>query len=158
MEHTYHHHPRHGSHAPEKKKDLFRLSVAATLHCLLGCGLGEVAGMALAAWLGLAMVPSMALAVLLGFIFGLGLGVLPLVRKKFSVSKALKIVIVAEGLSIVVMETFEVLTQVLIPGVMEAGLDDGIFWLGMGAALLAGFLAALPVNYIMIRRGVRHSH
>lgn len=66
--------------------------------------------------------------------------------------------ILAEGLSIAVMEAFEVWTQVMIPGVMEAGLADGIFWIGMVAGLAAGFVAALPVNYILIRRGVRHQH
>lgn len=130
----------------------------ATLHCLLGCGIGEVIGMILAVWLGLTMVSSMVLAVVLGFIFGLALGVRPLLKKHFTFRKALRTVIVAEGISIVVMEAFEVLTQVVIPGVMHAGLDEGIFWIGMGAALMVGFIAALPVNYVMIKRGVRHVH
>jgi len=125
---------------------------------LLGCGLGEVFGMVLATWLGLGMTQSMILAVVLGFVFGLALGILPLLKRKFTVSKALKTVILAEGLSIAVMEFFEVLVQVKIPGVMESGLSEPLFWAGMLAGLAAGFLAALPVNYIMIRRGVRHQH
>ena len=65
---------------------------------------------------------------------------------------------IGEGLSIAVMEAFEVLTKVMIPGVMEASLSVSIFWLGMLAALAVGFIAALPVNYFMIKRGVRHQH
>ncbi len=57
-----------------------------------------------------------------------------------------------------VMETFEVLVQVYSPGVMDAGLTDGIFWLGMLLGLIAGFIAAFPVNYIFIKRGYRHQH
>jgi hypothetical protein len=135
-----------------------KLAVSATLHCLVGCGIGEVIGMVVATYLGMSMVSSMILAILLGFVFGFALGIIPLLRKGFSFSRSLKIVLVAEGLSIAVMEAFEVLTQVFIPGVMEATLTDGIFWLGMAAALVVGFMAALPVNYFMIKRGVRHQH
>ena len=135
-----------------------KLAISATLHCLLGCGIGEVVGMIIATYLGLSMAASMALAILLGFVFGFALGIVPFIRKGISLAQSLKIVLVAEGLSIAVMEAFEVFTQWLIPGVMEAQLSDGIFWLGMGAALVVGFIAALPVNYFLIKRGVRHQH
>lgn len=50
------------------------------------------------------------------------------------------------------------LAEVYIPGVMEAGLGEGIFWLGMLAALAAGFAAAFPVNLILVKNGIRHRH
>jgi putative flippase GtrA len=75
-----------------------------------------------------------------------------------NLKKAMKLVVAGEGLSIAVMEMFEVLLQVLIPGVMTAHLTDGIFWIGMIVSLAVGFIAALPVNYVMIRKGVRHIH
>ncbi len=56
------------------------------------------------------------------------------------------------------METAEVLVEVYTPGVMSAGLTSGIFWMGMTLALIAGFLAAYPVNYIMVKKGIRHQH
>ena len=56
------------------------------------------------------------------------------------------------------METAEVLVQVYTPGVMEAGLNQPIFWYGMLFALIAGFAAALPVNVVLIGRGIRHQH
>ncbi len=56
------------------------------------------------------------------------------------------------------METAEVLIQVYTPGVMDAGLSSGIFWLGMGFALVAGYAAAFPVNYILVGKGIRHTH
>ena len=55
------------------------------------------------------------------------------------------------------METVEVLVQVYTPGVMEAHLTDGIFWIGMFLGLIAGFAAAFPVNYLLVKKGVRHA-
>ena len=160
MEHTQQHHENIPSKSGTTASDetIMKLAISATLHCLLGCGIGEVAGMIIATYLGLSMVSSMILAISLGFVFGFAFGMIALVRKRFTFSQVFKIVLVAEGLSIAVMEAFEVFTQLAIPGVMEAGLSDGIFWLGMVAALIVGFIAALPVNYYMIKRGVRHQH
>lgn len=150
----------HAKKHDEKLKSInhFKLSLEATFHCLIGCGLGEIAGMIIAAALNMGMTSSMVLAIILGFVGGLGLGVIPLLKNGFTFGNAIKTVILAEGLSIAVMETFEVGTQVLMPGVMEAGLTDGLFWLGMLAGLIAGFVAAFPVNYVMIKKGVRHQH
>ncbi|MBK9096574.1 MAG: DUF4396 domain-containing protein [bacterium] len=166
MDHSIHsrHHMMHiadsrtEKHLDNKTQSTFRLAVSATLHCLIGCGIGEVLGVIIGTAFGLDMITTMIIAVILGFIGGLVLGIVPLIRASFTFRNALKTVIVAEGLSIVVMEAFEVLTQVLIPGVMEAGLSEPIFWYGMIAALTVGFIAALPVNYIMIKKGVRHQH
>ena len=141
-----------------EKDSNFKLAISATLHCLLGCGIGEVLGMILGAYFGWGMIDTMIVAITLGFVFGFLLGMIPLLRKRFSIKDAFKIVFAAEFISIVVMEAFEVGTQLIIPGVMEAGLADSIFWIGMLAALAVGFIAALPVNYHMIKRGVRHQH
>lgn len=161
VSHTSHH--VHGKNAQEEilKSDEHspaRLAVIATLHCLLGCGIGEVAGIVIGTYLGWGMVATMVLAISLGFVFGFLLGVIPLLRKGFSMAGAFKIVFAAEFLSIAVMEAFEAGTQLIIPGVMQAGLNDAIFWLGMLAALAVGFVAAFPVNYYLIKRGVRHQH
>ena len=159
MEHTHHHeHSQQVASTVNSKKENMKLAISATMHCLLGCGIGEVVGMIIATYLGFSMINAMILAVSLGFVFGFGLGIIPFLKKGLSFTQSIKIVLVAEGLSITVMEAFEVFTQLMIPGVMTASLTDGIFWLGMGAALFIGFIAALPVNYYMIKRGVRHQH
>jgi len=100
----------------------------------------------------------MVLAVVLGFIFGFIFGLRPLLRAGYDFPRALHQVFIAETLSIVVMETTEVLVQVYTPGVMEAGLLSWIFWLGMALALVAGYAAAFPVNYVLVGRGIRHIH
>ena len=156
-------HSGHGSHAGHKDtaitgKERLRLTTSTTVHCLLGCGLGEVAGRIIGTALGLGNVKTIVLAILLGFFFGFLLGIVPLLRAGFSFGRALRQVFIAESLSIAVMETAEVLVQVYTPGVMEAGLSSAIFWIGIGLSLIAGFIAAWPINYFLIGRGIRHQH
>jgi hypothetical protein len=117
-----------------------------------------VLGMVIAVPLNMDNHSSMILAIVLGFIGGFALGIVPLRRAGFSWKQAFRQVLAAEGLSIAVMETFEVIVQVYTPGVMEAGLGDLIFWEGMVLGLIAGFIAAYPVNYVFVKRGVRHLH
>jgi hypothetical protein len=136
----------------------WKLAFSATVHCLIGCGLGEVLGMIIGTWLHMSNTDTMILAIILGFVFGFAFGMIPLLKARFSLKRAFRQVLIAEGLSIAVMETVEVLVQVYTPGVMDAHLQDWIFWKGMLLGLLAGFIAAYPVNYLFIRKGVRHLH
>ena len=152
-----HHGHSHGEDVLDKASHL-RLSHSATLHCLLGCGIGEVVGVIIGTALALSNIRTLVLAVILGFIFGFALGMRPLLRAGFDFSRALRQVFIVESLSIAVMETAEVLVQVYTPGVMDAGLSSGIFWLGMGFALVAGYAAAFPVNYLLVGKGIRHIH
>ncbi len=145
------------AHDPDKASQL-SLAHSATWHCLMGCGLGEVLGVVIGTALGLSNIDTLILAVILGFVFGFVFGMQPLLRAGFDFSKALRQVFIAETLSIVVMETTEVLIQVYTPGVMEAGLLSWIFWAGMGLALIAGYMAAFPVNYVLVGKGIRHIH
>jgi hypothetical protein len=145
------HQPNHDHRANRKhgapNASHTRLAFSATLHCLLGCGLGEVGGMVIGTALHWDNVSQIVLAVVLGFIGGFALGIIPLLRAGFPFRRAFKQVLIAEGLSIAVMETAEVLTQVYTPGVMHAHVTDAVFWMGMGLGLVAGFIAAFPVNY-----------
>jgi hypothetical protein len=141
-----------------RKESIWKSAVSATIHCLIVCGIGEVVGMMVASYTGMTVTGSLVLSIVMGFFFGFALGILPMVRKGVSVVKSLKIVLVAEGLSIAVMETFEALTESIVPRVMTATLWDGLFCQGTAASLVAGFTAALPVNYYLIKRGIRHHH
>jgi hypothetical protein len=135
-----------------------RLATSATIHCLAGCGLGEVLGVIIGVALGFTRLGTITLAVSLGFVFGFALGLIPLFRAGFTTKDAFRQVLIAEGLSIAVMETTEVLVEVYTPGVMESGLSSPLFWFGMGLALTAGFIAAWPVNYWLVGKGIRHLH
>jgi hypothetical protein len=116
--------------------------------------LGVIIGTALE----LPIMNTMILAVVLGFVFGFIFGLRPLLRAGYDFRRAVRQVFIAETLSIVVMEATQVLVQVFTPGVMQAGLLSWIFWLGMGLALVAGYIAAFPVNYVLVGKGIRHVH
>ena len=154
MEEHNHGHEHHEVDAipPSKAK----LAFSATLHCLLGCGIGEVVGIIIGTALLWTNVNTLILAVALGFVFGFALGIRPYLKAGFNLKKAFKIVHIAEGLSIAVMETAEVLVEVYTPGVMAAGLQSWLFWVGMLLALTAGFIAAYPVNFILISKNIKY--
>ena len=145
------------AHLPDNASQL-SLAHSATWHCLMGCGLGEVVGFIIGTALELPIVQTMVLALSLGFVFGFIFGLRPLLRAGYDFRRAVRQVFIAETLSIVVMEATQVLVQVFTPGVMQAGLLSWIFWLGMGLALVAGYIAAFPVNYVLVGKGIRHVH
>jgi len=154
MEHIHAHHGFKSSGEISRA----RLTASATAHCLMGCGLGEIVGVVIGTALALSITQTIILAVTLGFVFGFALGLIPLMRANLGWKHSIKQVLVAEGLSIAVMETAEVLVEVYTPGVMSAGLLSPLFWGGMILALAAGFIAAYPVNYWLIGRGLKHCH
>lgn len=148
----------HGHDGQAKEPSQAKLAFSATLHCLLGCGIGEVIGVVIGTALLMTTVNTLILAVGLGFVFGFMLGIIPLLKAGFDLKRAFNTVLIAEGLSIAVMEATEVLVEVYTPGVMEAGLTSWIFWAGMLLAMTAGFIAAYPVNYYLVGKGIRHHH
>lgn len=140
------------------KTSNFNLAVSATAHCLTGCGLGEVSGFFIGTVLGLSYLTSIVVGILAGFIFGYILGILPLLRANITLKHATHIVFATEFLSFVVMEIGEVLIEIFFPGMKRAGLKNLTYWIGLSVALATGFIAAFPVNFILVSRGVRHQH
>ena len=133
------------------------MAAYATLHCLTGCAIGEIAGLMIGTAMGLSNAVTIALAVVLAFLFGYALSTLPLIQAGLGFFAALSVVFAADTLSIAVMETVDNLVMALIPGAMDAGLVNPIFWLGMMIALTAAFIAAFPVNRYLIDKGKGHA-
>ena len=107
----------------------------ATLHCLTGCAIGEVLGMALATWWGWPDLPSIALAVALAFFFGYLLTFLSVRRAGLTVADAVRAALAADTVSILVMEIVDNGFLLAVPGAMEAGLASGLFWWALALAL-----------------------
>ena len=92
-----------GMHVHEAPS-LNRLALQATVHCLTGCGIGEVLGLAIATQLGWHDLPSIVLAIVLAFVFGYGLTLRSVLGSGISIGDALRIAFAADTISIIVME------------------------------------------------------
>jgi hypothetical protein len=137
--------------------NLNALSFSATVHCLTGCAIGEVAGLAIGTALGLSNLSTIVLAVVLAFFFGYGLTSLPLLRSGMPLGEVVPIAFASDTLSIATMEIVDNLIVLTIPGAMDAGLDSLLFWGSLAFALLVAGLIAWPVNRWLIARGKGHA-
>lgn len=148
-----------GSAAPETGHgaSLTRTAVTATAHCLTGCAIGEVLGLALGTWWGWDDGPTIALAIGLAFVFGYAMTVGPLLRAGLGFRRAVRISLLADTLSIVTMEIVDNAILLLIPGAMAAGLRDPLFWASLAVALGVAFIVTVPVNRWLIARGRGHA-
>lgn len=135
----------------------WRTAVQATLHCLTGCAIGEVLGMVIGTGLGWSNGQTIVLAVVLAFIFGYALTMRPLLRSGLALAAAVKLALAADTISIAVMEIVDNLIMLGVPGAMDAGLGNWIFWAALAFALGVAFLVALPINRWMISRGRGHA-
>ena len=152
-----HHDMRHDMHEGHETHATTSMAVSATLHCLTGCAIGEILGLMIGTAVGLGTGWTIALAVGLAFLFGYALSTLPLVKVGLGVGAALSIVLAADTLSIATMEVVDNLVMAVIPGAMDAGLVNPVFWIGMSIALTVAFFVALPVNLYLLRRGKGHA-
>lgn len=148
----------HDHHAlPTHGRALTAVALSATLHCLTGCAIGEVAGMAIGTAFGLSDLATIALAVALAFLFGYTLTSLPLLRAGFALSAVIPIALASDTFSIAVMEVVDNAVMVAVPGAMEAGLGDLLFWGALSFALAVAGAVAVPVNRWLIARGRGHA-
>jgi hypothetical protein len=133
------------------------MAASATLHCLTGCAIGEIVGLIIGTALALSNVTTIVLAIALAFLFGYSLSTLPLLKAGLALGTALSVVLAADTLSILTMEIVDNAVMAIIPGAMNAGLVNPIFWVGMIISLSAAFLAAFPVNRYLLQRGRGHA-
>jgi hypothetical protein len=153
-------HAEHGGHAhhelPTSGRELTGVAISATLHCLTGCAIGEIAGMAIGTALGFSNVGTVALSVLLAFVFGYSLTSLPLLRAGLALAVVIPIALASDTFSIATMEIVDNGVVVAVPGAMNAGLGTLLFWGSLAFSLAVAFVAAVPVNRWLIARGKGH--
>ena len=148
-------HAHHGNVAGSA----WRVSAQATLHCLTGCVIGEAAGLAIGVTLGLPVWLTITLATLLSYVSGFTLGVLPVMNnRRTSFRNAIRIIWFGEAVSIAVMELVMNLVDYRMGGMGAQSALSWMFWRGLIFAVPAGFLAAWPVNYWLIRRELKACH
>jgi Domain of unknown function (DUF4396) len=136
---------------------LTRTAITATLHCLTGCAIGEVLGMVIGTGLGWGNVATIAISVALAFFFGYLLTITPVLRSGLRLSAAVKVALAADTVSILVMELVDNGVILAVPRAIDAGLDDLLFWASLAFSLVVAFIVTVPVNRLMISRGLGHA-
>jgi hypothetical protein len=142
---------------PTAGRELDAVALSATLHCLTGCALGEVTGLIIATALGLSNASSIVLATLLAFLFGYSFTSWPLLRAGLALSAVIPLALASDTLSILTMEIVDNAIVVAIPGAMDAGLGDILFWGCLAFALVIAGAFAFPVNRRLIALGKGHA-
>lgn len=138
-------------------QSLNQIAFSATIHCLAGCGIGEVLGMVIGTALGWSAIATITLAVFLAFLIGYSFTVLPLLRTGMAFGAVLSLAFAADTVSITVMEIIDNLVMVLIPGAMDAGLASPLFWGSLAFSLVVAGVVAFPVNRWLISQGRGHA-
>ena len=142
---------------PTSGRALDGIALSATLHCLTGCAIGEVLGMIIGTAAGFSNLGTIALAIALAFLFGYGLTSWPLLRAGMAVGAVVPIALASDTLSITVMEIVDNALILLIPGAMDAGVGDLLFWGSLAVALVIAGAFAFPVNRWLLSRGKGHA-
>jgi hypothetical protein len=108
-------------------------------------------------WRGWGDVATIGTAIGLAFVFGYSFTLVPLLRGGVGFRSALGLALVADTLSITVMEIVDNAVLLAVPGAMDAGLGDAVFWGSLAVALAVAWVAAFPVNRWLIARGRGHA-
>jgi len=152
----------HANHAhdhemPTSGRALTQVAVSATLHCLTGCAIGEIAGMLIGTALGFSNISTVVLSIALAFVFGYGLTSLPLLRAGLALAAVVPIALASDTLSIATMELVDNAIMLTVPGAMNAGLGQLLFWGSLAFSLAVAGAFAVPVNRWLIARGKGHA-
>jgi hypothetical protein len=143
--------------AQGETSSLNRVAFMATIHCLTGCAIGEVAGMVIGTALGWGNLQTIALAVALAFTTGYAFTMIPLLRAGLPLNRALSLALASDTISVSIMEVVDNLIMLAIPGAMHANLSEPLFWGSLVFALVIAGVAAYPANRWLIARGKGHA-
>jgi uncharacterized protein DUF4396 len=138
-------------------RELTRAAISATLHCLTGCALGEVLGMVLTTALGWGNAANIVVSIALAFVFGYTLAMRPVLAAGVPFRRALGVALASDTVSITSMELMDNLGLIVIPGAIDAGLGDWLFWASLVVTLAIAFVITVPVNRWLIARGKGHA-
>lgn len=133
------------------------MATLATLHCLLGCVIGELAGLEFGRLLGWRDHEIVLLAAVLSFVSGYLVSTWPLVRHGMQFLPALRLVLAADTLSILTMVLVDNAIMYFVPGAMHKDPMMLSYWGWRLLAVSIAFIAAWPVNYWLLQRGKGHA-
>jgi len=133
-------------------------AVEHTIHCLIGCGIGEILGMLVASFFGWNRLGRLPLAIVLAFIFGYSLTYRGVRKDTKTKKEAIKITIATDTVSITTMELVDNTIEFIIPNALLVTAAQARFWWGLALSLGIAFIIKVPVNRYMISKGHGHHH
>jgi hypothetical protein len=145
----------HHHHHAAAGQSLNSVAFSATVHCLTGCAIGEVLGMVLGTAFAWTNLVTIIVSVLLAFLFGYGLTMMPLLRGGMAFKAAAGAALATDTASIATMEIVDNAFMLAVPGAMAATLASPLFWASLAVSLVLAGIAAFPVNRWLIARGYR---
>src|SRR6478735_12272370 len=92
---------------------------------------------------GLSNTATVVLSVALAFVFGYALTMRGVRRAGVGFGDALKVALAADTVSIAVMEIVDNAIVLAVPGAMEAGLSDWLFWAALAVGLAVAFVVTV---------------
>jgi hypothetical protein len=85
------------------------------------------------------------------------LTLLPLLRGGIALAAAIPLALASDTLSITTMEIVDNAIVLVVPGAMDAGLTDALFWGSLAVALAVAYPPTFLVNRWLIARGRGHA-
>lgn len=141
-----------------KLDNLTRQAITHTLHCLLGCSIGEILGMVISTALRWSNLASILISIVLAFVFGYGLTFRSIYKKQKDAAVAVKATLATDTASISSMEAVDNIFILLVPGAISANLSSGLFWWSLLISLVIAFVITVPVNRYVMSKGIGHHH
>lgn len=131
-----------------------------TVHCLIGCGIGEILGMLLGAWFGWHRFGRISLAIILAFSIGYYLTYRSVRKHVASRNEAVRVTMATDTVSIGTMEVVDNTIELIIPNALMVTATSFRFWWGLALSLTIAFIITVPVNRYMISRNphLHHHH
>ena len=134
---------------------LTRQAITHTRHCLTGCAIGEILGMALGQnWNNVLQTFT---GIVLAFIFGYLLTFTGARRGGMKSPEAFKLALAVDTISIISMVVIDNSLEWLIPGAINAHLSNFLFWWSEVLSLTVAFMFTVPVNRYLIAHNIGHS-
>ena len=100
---------------------------------------------------------TIALAVFLAFLVGFTMAIRSVqATEGLGVVAAFRAVWLGEVISMGIMEFVMNAVDYSVGGMQSGSIFTGVFWLGLGLAIPAGFLAAWPVNYWLLSKEIKN--
>ena len=135
-----------------------RHAIKHTMHCLVGCGVGEIVGMVVAAWFGWYRLERVSIAVVLAFAFGYSLTYRGVRRQTKTAAEAMRVTTATDTASIVSMEIVDNFIEFLIPNALIVTATSPRFWWGLAVSLSVALIITVPINRFMMGKSPHAMH